>query len=77
VTAMTAPAPEHRLLNIRRPFSRAEARAAGITVRELLGVGFHKVFYDCYVASSTSITEELRAEAALDVSPGCRNRRSI
>jgi hypothetical protein len=74
---MTAPAPEHRSLNIRRPFSRAEARAAGITVRELLGVGFHKVFYDCYVASSISITEELRAEAALDVSPGCRNRRSI
>ena len=38
-------------------------------MRELLGVGFHKVFYDCYVASSMPITEELRAEAALGVSP--------
>ena len=51
------------------PFSRAEARAAGITLRELLSPRFHKIFYDCYIASTIPITVELRAQAALAISP--------
>ena len=60
---------ESRALNTRRPFSRADARRAGIRLSELLSPRFHKIFYDCYVASTMSITTELRAEAALGISP--------
>lgn len=60
---------EQRSLNTRRPFSRAEARTAGIRLRELLGSGFHKIFFDCYVAATVPITTSLRADAALGVSP--------
>lgn len=60
---------ESRTLNTRRPFSRADARNAGIGLRELLSPRFHKIFYDCYVASTIPITTELRAEAALGISP--------
>jgi hypothetical protein len=45
---------ESRTLNTRRPFSRADARKAGIALRELLSPRFHKIFYDCYVASTIS-----------------------
>jgi hypothetical protein len=62
---------EARALDIRRPFSRAQARAAGLRLRQLLGPQFHKILYDSYVSSSVPITTRLRAEAALDVSaPG-------
>ena len=47
----------------------ADARKAGIRLSELLSPRFHKIFYDCYVASTMSITTELRAEAALGISP--------
>jgi hypothetical protein len=60
---------ESRTLNTRRPFSRADARKAGIGLRALLSARFHKIFYDCYVASTIPITTELRAEAALGISP--------
>jgi len=30
---------------------------------------FHKIFYDCYIASTIPITTKLRAEAALGISP--------
>ena len=60
---------ESRTLNTRRPFSRADARKAGIALRELLSPRFHKIFYDCYVASTIPITTELRVEAALGISP--------
>jgi hypothetical protein len=36
---------------------------------ELLNHRFHKIFYDCYIASTVPITTELRAEAALGISP--------
>jgi hypothetical protein len=55
-------------LDVRRPFSRAQARAAGIRLREVLGPQFHKIFYDSYVSSSVPITTRLRAEAALSLS---------
>lgn len=62
---------ELRRLDVRRPFNRAQARAAGIRLREILGPQFHKILYDSYVSSSVPITTKLRAEAALSVSvPG-------
>jgi very-short-patch-repair endonuclease len=66
---MAVPAREYGTLHTRRPFSRADARSAGIGLRELLSRRFHKIFYDCYVASTVPITTELRAEAALGISP--------
>jgi hypothetical protein len=58
-------------LDIRRPFSRARARAAGIRLREILGPHFHKILYDSYVSATVPITTRLRAEAALNISvPG-------
>jgi hypothetical protein len=69
--AMAVTARELRALDVRRPFSRAQARAAGIRLREILGPQFHKILYDAYVSSSVPITTRLRAEAALSLSaPG-------
>src|SRR5688500_17144647 len=59
---------ELRRLDVRRPFNRAQARAAGIRLREVLGPQFHKSLYDSYVSSSVPITTRLRAEAALSLS---------
>lgn len=56
-------------LDTSRPFSRAEARAAGISRREILSSRFHRIFYDAYVSSTVPITARLRAEAALRLSP--------
>jgi hypothetical protein len=68
---MAVTARELRTLDVRRPFTRAEARAAGIRLREILGPQFHKILYDSYVSSAVPITTRLRAEAALSISvPG-------
>jgi Protein of unknown function (DUF559) len=68
---MAATARELRVLDVRHPFNRAQARAAGIRLREILGPQFHKILYDSYVSSSVPITTRLRAEAALAISaPG-------
>jgi hypothetical protein len=66
---MAVPGREYGAFNIRRPFSRADARRAGIELRELLSSRYHKIFHDCYVASTIPIITELRAEAALGISP--------
>lgn len=47
------------------PFTRAEARAAGIPLATLLGPRFQKVFYDLYVDSAIDVTAAVRAKAAL------------
>lgn len=52
-----------------QPFSRADARAAGIGLKTLLSSRFHKVFYDCYVSSAVPLSTRLRAKAALGISP--------
>jgi hypothetical protein len=62
---MASPAPQPYSLDPRRPFSRADARAAGITLSALLGPRYHKVIYDRYVVASVPITTRLRAEAAV------------
>lgn len=62
---------ERNSFDRRRPFSRADARAVGLPLAEVVGARFHKVFYDCYVASTVALTTRLRSEAALGVSaPG-------
>jgi very-short-patch-repair endonuclease len=66
---MAVPVREYPALDTRRPCSRADARRAGIKLRELLSPRFHKIFYDCYIASTIPITSELRAKAALGISP--------
>jgi len=68
---MAVTARELRALDVRRPFSRAQARAAGIRLGEILGPQFHKILYDSYVSSAVPITTRLRAEATLSISvPG-------
>jgi hypothetical protein len=62
---MASPAPQPYSLDPRRPFSRADARAAGIALSALLGPRYHKVIYDRYVVASVPITTRLRAEAAV------------
>ena len=52
-----------------RPFTRAQARAAGLRIPELRGSRFQKVFFDLYVSASVAVTPQVRARAALDVSP--------
>ena len=69
---MATPAAEQVLLDTRRPFSRADARAARIPLNDLINPRkYRKLIYDRYVAASVEVTPELRAEAALLVSaPG-------
>jgi hypothetical protein len=52
-------------LNIRNPFTRADARAAGITVKELISSRYQKVFYNLYVSADVVVTPQVRARAAL------------
>jgi len=55
--------------NPRQPFSRAEARAAGLTTETLLSRRFHKIFWDTYVARDVLITPVLRARALIRLVP--------
>lgn len=51
------------------PFTRAEAREAGISIRELRGPKYQRLFYNRYVSSAVKVTPLVRARAALKVSP--------
>ena len=55
--------------NPRQPFSRGEARAAGLTAEMLLSRRFHKIFWDTYVAREVLITPTLRAKAVIRLVP--------
>ena len=66
---MAITARQARTFDPRQPFSRAEARAAGLGPKTLLSGRFHKIFYDCYVSSSVPLTTRLRAKAVLGISP--------
>jgi len=66
---MAITAPERHPFDPKQPFSRAQARAAGIGLKTLLSSRFQKVFYDCYVSSNVPLTTKLRAKAALGISP--------
>ncbi len=54
--------------DVRKPFSRAQARAAGLQMARLLTREFHKIGHDQYVAASVPITSAIKAQAALNIS---------
>jgi hypothetical protein len=66
---MFVPAQRQRRFDPRQPFSRAGARAAGLTPEILLSKRFHKVFWDTYVAREVLITLLLRAKAVIRLVP--------
>jgi hypothetical protein len=66
---MFVPARNQDAFDPRQPFSRAEARAAGLTAEMLLSRRFHKIFWDAYVARDIAITPLLRAKAVLKLVP--------
>ena len=51
------------------PFSRAEARSAGISDKDLRSVRYQRLFYDLYLSAEVVITPALRARALLKVCP--------
>lgn len=69
VTGVAAPSYDPIPLNVRRPFSREDARRAGIRLRELLSPRFRRLLYDLYVDASVPITTQLLASVALEISP--------
>ena len=56
-------------LDLREPFSRADARRAGIPVKHLASRRFRRLFYDAYVRADVPVTPLVRASAALRISP--------
>jgi hypothetical protein len=66
---MFAPAEAAAAFDPRLPFSRAEARAAGVTAEMLLSRRFHKICWDTYVAREVPITPLLRAKAVIRLVP--------
>jgi hypothetical protein len=69
IMRMSAIAPTPAAFNPRQPFSRAEARAAGLTVEMLLSRRFQKICWDTYVAREVPITPLLRAAAIIRLVP--------
>jgi AbiEi antitoxin C-terminal domain len=67
---MFLPTKTHDVFDPRQPFSRAEARAAGLTPEMLLSKRFHKIFWDAYVSRDVAITPLLRAKAVIRLVPG-------
>lgn len=53
----------------RRPFTRAEALAAGVTPWQLRGAGYARVYRNVYVSRDVPRTVELRARAGLRLAP--------
>ena len=65
---MGSPQPR-QMLDTDSPFTRADARAAGITEKGLLSGRYQKVHYDTYVSAHVLVTPQVRARAALHVAP--------
>ena len=51
------------------PFTRAEARAVGISAKQLTCGRYQRLFYDLYVTAEVVVTPAVRAKAALKVCP--------
>ncbi|HET8916278.1 MAG TPA: hypothetical protein VFM91_11285 [Propionibacteriaceae bacterium] len=66
---MSAPATPPVVFDPRQPFSRADARAAGLTAEMLLSSRFHKICWDTYIARDGAITPLLRANAVIKLVP--------
>jgi hypothetical protein len=69
IVPMSATAQSPAAFNPRQPFSRAQARAAGLTAEMLLSRRFHKICWDTYVAREVPITPLLRATAVSRLVP--------
>ncbi len=65
-TSLTVP---HSHLETRRPFTRADALAAGIPARDLRGSKFRRIFNGVYVDARVPDHPLIRAQAALIVHP--------
>jgi hypothetical protein len=55
--------------NDKDPFTRAEAGAAGISPRQLMGNRYQRLFYDLFVSADVVVTPAVRAKAVLRVCP--------
>ena len=62
---MTTSLPAPALFDPRHPFSRADARDAGIAEHLLRTPAYQRLFHDTYLCSSVSVTTEMRAAAAI------------
>lgn len=51
----------------RRPFSRSDALANGISLRQLRGPRFTRLFQDRYIDAAVRVTHRLRCQAVLDL----------
>jgi hypothetical protein len=69
IVLMSQPIRGAAAFDFRQPFSRAEARAAGLTAEMLLSRRFHKIFWDAYVAREVPITPLLRSKTVLRLVP--------
>jgi hypothetical protein len=56
-------------LDLSRPFTRAEALAAGVTVSDLAGPRFQRIFHNVYLSAQVKVGVLERARAALTVCP--------
>lgn len=61
--------PERTQLDTTRPFTRADAVAAGISPRMLAGSRFRRIFRDVHISSTTKETREERMLGALLLHP--------
>ena len=69
MTSATAVAAPTTRLETRRPFTRADAIAAGIPLRELRGSRFRRIFTGVYVDARVPDHPLVRAQAALVIHP--------
>jgi hypothetical protein len=56
-------------LDVRKPFSCADARRAGIPVKHLKSARYRKLFYDLYICAEILVTPLVLASAVLRISP--------
>lgn len=56
-------------LNTRTPFTRKAALLAKMTVSELVGPRFERIFHGIYISADVEVTVAVRAKAALLVAP--------
>ena len=56
-------------LDVRRPFSRADARRAGIPVRQLTSARYRRLFFDLYIGADVEVTPTVLGSAVLGISP--------
>ncbi len=56
-------------LDLRRPFTRADAVAAGLNMRALRGSRFRRIFRGVYIEANVRLTTEVRTRAALALHP--------